>query len=563
MHSHRQQITGRLRVVVCAAVAALHFAATPASAQVDGVLFVDDPIVTFLQEQQVKGKIGGASLSMLPLSGAAAQELLETLALDENASRLSNLDRDRLSKLMGKGPLPGWLRENVGWAFRNGRDLVSIEGDDYRLHVNPLLYLSAGPLRVSPDSVTTKSTTWRNTRGLRASGAIGQYVFFETRLEENQRRDPRILFNASDKTADRIGETEFDDETGVLDYMIATGSVGARTRHFEVRFGRDRNRWGYGRGSLVLSDYSTVADHLQLRTQVGPVEYVNIFASLATRRRFNRDSIIPKKYAVSHRLNVTARENLHFSIFESVMFATDSLGFRKGFDIAYLNPIIFYRAVESDRGSPDNVLLGAATMWRPTPGVQLHYELLLDELRVSRIGEKWWANKWAMQFGVRSSPLDGMLLGIEYTRIRPYTYSHREPLNAYTHFSDYLGHPAGPNSSDWHLFGIYQPVQGIVFNADVSYTTRGVNFDGINYGSDPTISNTTRVADEGIKLLQGRREKTLLINANVGYELLPFVALEAGFWFDRVSLEDPSESTTIAAPIVTLRWGLPQHRLRY
>ena len=533
-----------------------------ANAQSDGILQVEHPLSKFLLRQQIQGRLPHANLSLLPLSIHDAQPYLDSLI--QYTDKLSPADQKFLRSYTGghEGAELAWLRRQFGWAFENGRDLVSFTGDDYDISVNPLLYLSYGPLLNAPDSLPGSSSTWRNTRGARVAGSIGSHVFFETRLEENQRKDPRIVFDPGDKTATRLGETEYDETTGVFDYMVATGVAGFRSQHFEIRFGRDRNRWGYGRGSLFLSDFPTVFDQLQIRTTVGRFQYTSLFASLATARTFNRDSIIPKKYAAMHRLNIRATDNLQFALFESVMFATDSLGARQGFDLAYLNPIIFYRAVESDRGSPDNVLLGAAIMWRPVPGVQLHSELLLDELRVSRIGDKWWANKWGFQAGISATPARNIFASLEYTRLRPYIYSHREPLNAYIHFADILGHPAGPNSSDIQFFGNWQLSSQLEFNLDLSHTVRGLNDANNNYGSDPAITNTTRVSDEDVSILQGIRARQTLLNAQLGYTILPYVVLEAGFWMDRKALSG-SSAETLAAPILTLRWGLPQNRARF
>ncbi|NNE34025.1 MAG: hypothetical protein HKN13_02240, partial [Rhodothermales bacterium] len=530
-----------------------------ASSQTSGVGQIDDTAQRFLQRQYIIGNLSGAGLTALPMSGFATDAAFDTL----RSAELSARDKHQLEVLQGLSTLStsAALNRRFAYLYANGRDFVNYNGDGYSIAVNPLAYLRIGALSGLPEEDPRGDIYWRNTRGIDVAGKIGKYVFFETRLEENQRLDPRLKPEEDNKTATRLGKATVNSK-GVLDYMVATGVVGFSSRFFEVQFGRDRARLGYGQGSIVLSNFGPVFDQLQIRTTLGRIQYVNIFASLATKRRFNRDSIVPKKYAAIHRLEVQATDRLQFSIFETVVFASDSLDGRKGFDIAYMNPLIFYRAVEADRGSPDNVLLGGGASYRPVDGVMIHAELLLDELRVSRIGDKWWANKWAGQIGVKTALLDGLLAGIEYTRIRPYMYSHNEPLNAYVHYQDFLGHPAGPNAVDWTLFVDYRVRPRIGVQVAAAYTIRGADDGELNYGSNPLLPNSTRTGDENISLLQGIREVELNVDAAVSYELLPELFLEAGFWTRRVD-NAQSGAENLIAPLVGFRWGLPMETARW
>src|SRR5690606_26618913 len=149
-------------------------------------------------------------------------------------------------------------------------------------------------------------------------------------------------------------------QDSIYDYFAATGVVGFRSKYFEARLGRDHHQWGVGRSSLVLSNFSAPFDFLQLRTTLGRFQYVNLFAGLTDKDLFVVQETLPepRKYAAFHRLSVALPGRVQLGVFESVVFSSDSLGVRRGFDVSYLNPVIFIRAVERDRGSPDNVLLG-------------------------------------------------------------------------------------------------------------------------------------------------------------------------------------------------------------
>ena len=542
--------------------------ASTAWSQSDGLLQIDDALHRFLLRQQTAGRLPGAFLSHQPLSAYEAQRYLDSL--DVGAATLPALDRRLLARFRGEatGPNAEGLQGQTPFVYRNGQNLLSASGDGFALQVDPLLYLTYGRARQTMrGEQTSAATLWQNTRGARAAGHIGKYVFFEARLEENQRRDVRLAF--TQKTAPRLGSVQLLEDSQAYDYWVWAGMVGVRSRFFEVRFGRDRNHWGFGRTSLVLSDYAPAYNQLQLRTSFWRVQYVNLFAALTDLSPFGdtfRDQILPKKYAAMHRLAVNLPGRVQLELFETIIFATDTTGAqrRSNFDLDYLNPVIFYRAVEADRGSPDNALLGGGLAWTARPGLRLYTQLLIDELTVGEIGQASWVNKWGWQVGaaVADVLVPGLSLQIEYVRQRPYLYTHRSRLTGYTQFNDLLGHPAGPNTSDVALFADWQATPRWRGAVNLAYTRRGRNTDVLNYGADPLVDYNSRVSDDDITLLQGVRQNLLLVEVYAGYELLPGLFLEAAL---RAESTDDAETDLdrYLAPFVMLRWGLPFQSTRY
>ena len=540
-----------------------------ARAQTDGLLQLEDPLHRFLLRQQTGGRLPEAFLSHQPLSAYEARRYLDSL--DVRSAGLSALDRRLLAEFRGEraGPNAAWLQRRIPFVYRDGQHLLSARGDGFAVEVDPLLYLTYGRARQTErDEQAGSRTLWQNTRGVRAAGHVGRYVFFEARLEENQRRD--VWLDYGQETAPRLGAVQLLPESEAYDYWVGTGVVGVRSRFFEVRFGRDRNRWGFGRTSLALSDYAPVYDQLQIRTTFWRLQYVNLFAALTDLTPFPatsiRDQIYPKKYAAFHRLAVNLPGRVQLELFETIVFATDTTAARRrsNFDLAYLNPIIFYTAAQADRGHADNALLGGGLAWTARPGLRLYTQLLLDELTVGEIGRASWVNKWGWQVGARVADVlaPGLSFQVEYARLRPYLYSHRSALTSYTHFNDLLGHPAGPNAQDVALFVDWQATPRWRAALNLAYTRRGRNADSLNYGADPLESYDTRVSDDDVRLLQGVRQSRLLVEAHTGYELLPGLTLEAAL---RAESVDDAETglDRYLAPFVMLRWGLPFQSRRY
>ena len=524
-------------------------------AQTDGVLQINDALHDFLRLQKVLGRLPGAHLEHLPLSAGEARALLDTLHARD--SLLTPYERTELRRYRSgfESPLVRGLQSVVAAAYANGRDLFALADDEYGLQINPHLYAEYGPVwgDVEP------ATAWRYARGIRVSGHIGRYLFFESRLTENRTKPAEYRF--ADRTAPRLGNVS--GRGDLYDHFEAEALVGVRTRHVEVRFGRDENRWGPGIGSLLLSNYASPYEQLQVRATLGPVQLVSVMAGFSERRfQPSGDAIIPRKYAAFHRLSVQPIPSLTLSVGEAVIFSTDTLGARTGFDLSYLNPIIFFRAAERQRGSPDNVVISGSASWRMKPGWEIYASLLLDEMKVSMIGDGWWGNKWGWMIGLVAAPTDRLMLRGEFARLRPFLYSHASAGSDYIHYNDLIGHPAGPNSIDLAVFATYRIAPPFTASLHASYTAHGRNPDGVNLGGDPLESYDSREMEMGNTILQGVLERTWIVEGWMGYELMPGLSGRAAV---RILARDDEEegATTWVSPSLVLTWGMPFAPARY
>jgi len=542
--------------------------------QTDGLLQLDDEAHRFLQVQKTKGHLPGAFLSHQPLSVYEARRYLDTLAVRDSAEQLlSPSERARLTRLRGEAARPGaaWAQRTFS-LYDNGQDLTSWSGPRYGLQINPLYDGHFGPSLHGEDSDrVANSTAWRNTRGLRLSGHIGKYLFFESRVAENQWKP--VWDEFANNTAPRVSHISFHDSGTAYDYFGAVGVIGIHTRHVEVRLGRDRNHWGRGQGSLFLSDYATAYDQAQVRATLGPVQYTYLLARfLNASPEQNTRPFRPSRYAALHRFVIQATDALEFSVFEGIILQQDTLGVQRsstGFDPAYLNPVTLFRGIERDLGSPDNALLGVGGAWTPVSGARLYGQFLLDELRVSRIGEEWWANKWGWKLGLHlAEPLPDLSARLEAARIRPYVYSHRSSATAFLHMDDTGGHPAGPNSIDVSLFLDYEPSGPWRALLNAAWTVRGRNATNEagevteNYGADPAVSFESRVDGYGITTLQGIRQRQGLIETAVAYEVLPHLRVMGAVRGERV-VDAERGTDYYLSPRLVLSWGLPFQSLRY
>ena len=563
-----------LRSLLSATLLTALLTAPAVQAQTDGLLELDDDTHRFLQSQRTKGHLPDAFLKHQPLSVYEARRYLDSLAARDSARQiLTPANRQQLDRLRGESARPGaaWAQRTFS-VYENGQDFFSFAGDGYAFQLNPRYYGHAGPAAQETDSDRfVNDIAWRNTRGLRFSGHVGDHLFFESRLSENQWRPVWPAF--ADNTAPRVGHISFYDPGDPYNYFEATGIVGLRSRHFEVRLGRDRNHWGPGPGSVFLSDYGTVYDQAQIRATLGPLQYSYVLARFldAETRSVASGPRRPSRYGVFHHLTFHATDALTLDLYEGVIMGRDTTAGGDSFDPAYLNPAIVFRPVERDIGSGGNAMLGAGASWRPSfvPSTELYGQFVLDELRVSNIGNQWWANKWGGTLGVHvvEPGIPHLSARLEASRLRPFLYSQRTSASAFLHMDDLVGHPAGPNSIDLSFFLDYDPPGPWRGLLSASWTVSGRNpiaDDGsvINVGGDARVPSNERTRRFGFALLDGVRQEHGTLDAAIEYEILPNLRLTAALRAER--LTDAERGTDYyVSPRLLLNWGLPFQELRY
>jgi hypothetical protein len=206
-----------------------------------------------------------------------------------------------------------------------------------------------------------------------------------------------------------------------------------------------------------------------------------------------------------HYLSYQVGRNMSIGLFEAVVFNRS-----RQFEFQYLNPVILYRTVEGMIGSPDNEVLGFNGHWNVFNRVQLYGQLLLDEFVYSQLihpaRKGWWGNKYGLQAGIKymnAFGVDHLDLQAEWNRVRPYTYSHFDSLNSYTHYNQPLAHPLWANFNEWLSIVRYQPGARWFITARYIHASTGDNTGTENWGSNPLLGYGSRVMEYDNTIGQG------------------------------------------------------------
>jgi hypothetical protein len=448
--------------------------------------------------------------------------------------------------------------------YRKKSDMAYVDIPEFDLHVSPVLYLSGGKDSRLDDALTI------NTRGVEIRGMIDRKIGFYTFLGENQSvlplyvreqisLNPVVPHEGFWKDFKKDG-VDFFQTRAYIDFNLS--------KHIYMQFGNDRTFIGNGYRSLILSDYSPPNLFLRSNLKVWKINYLfqinrmtadvrGTSGGLQSGRRY------PEKFVAFHHATINIGKKFNLGVFESVVFSPkDSLN-NNTFDLSYLNPVIFYRSIEQQFGSSDNALLGLDFKWIPLKGVSVYGQAVLDEFVLNEIksGNGWWANKFALQGGIKYIDVLGVSnldVQLEGNVVRPYTYSHGTQYGSYTNYRQSLAHPLGANFNEWIAIVRYQPITKLNLVAKVIHVKIGRDGVDENWGSDLMKDNGTREQTYNNETAQGRGNTILFLDFTASYMIKHNLFLDASQIIRNSKSDLPFYNNNTSITSVALRWNIPQ-----
>ncbi len=419
---------------------------------------------------------------------------------------------------------------------------VAIQAKDYWFTMNPIFDLQMG--KSSPN---TAKYTFVNTRGIQIRGGLGSQLNFTTTIYESQGRFADYFNNYAESLhpigtvpADfpAVGDPAIIPGIGIAkrfkkdayDFPSAEANLTySPSKFFDLQMGYGRNFIGDGYRSLLLGDGTTPYSYVKLNTTFWKVKYTNTYMWLKDVRK---DAMVGKTYATkfmaNHYLSWNISKRFNLGLFESVVWANQN---NRGFDMSFVNPIIFYRSVEFVASSKSgNALLGLTYKYKWNNQFNFYGQFLIDEFSLGEVKAQnnSWKNKFAYQLGVKyfnALNIPNLLLQLEYNHIRPYVYSHSDVMTNYGNYNQSMGHQWGGNAKE--LVAIARYHKGRYFaDAKVTIGVRGLDFntvtDSNNYGGNIYISYyDNRPNDIGVVVGQGNKTSIFIADLQAGYLINP------------------------------------------
>jgi hypothetical protein len=412
--------------------------------------------------------------------------------------------------------------------------MVFVKGNGFWFTVDPVVDLQLGK-----DSEGVN--TFNNTRAVTINGAIGKNLSFSTSFYESQGRFATYFNEYANSIKPDGGNPAIipgrgiakDYKSDAYDYPVAEAYLSyTPSKYFNFQFGNGKNFIGDGYRSLFLSDVASLYPFFKINTSFWKIKYTNLFMTMQdVRPELTEDGAYKQKFIATHYLSWNATKKLNIGLFETVIW--DDVN-NRGFDVNYLNPLIFYTAVEFSTGSrAGNSLLGLSLKYK-MKDISLYSQLILDEFRISEItsNDGWWANKNGIQIGAKyynAFAIENLYLQAEYNSVRPYTYSHDELNYNYGHNNQPLAHLWGSNFNEFIAIARYSKDRWFV-NSKFVFGKKGFDFnsvaDSYSYGGNIYRDNDDRASDYGNTIGQGNTAKTFIADIQVGYLVNPATNLK-------------------------------------
>lgn len=524
-----------------------------------------------IERYEIKsGSLSSLHTNIKPVRRKDLVKFSVDLATDEQA-KLSKTDHFNLSYLqndswewLDNSKLPQSDSKKTLWThlFRKKADFYSTQNKDIDFHVSPIFQFS-----FAKDN-QTKKTPYVNTRGIEIRGTLNKKLGFYSMFTENQMIYPEYVraygreYNANPYE----GFTKIpnaDSSKYLADFFSARGYITFQAlKSVQMQFGHDKNFIGSGVRSMILSDFSAPYLHLKITTNVGRFQYMNLFAQMINKQvsvAVDGTEQLPPKYFSLHHLSANIGRNLNVGIFESVVFGKRQVGF----DINYLNPVIFLRFTEGHLGSVDNSIVGANFKYNFKRHFSLYGQFVLDEFNVKYFKKDgWWAKKYAAQIGVRYIDvleIKNLDFQAEYNLVRPYMYSHNSTYSNYVNYNLPLAHPLGANFKELLLIGRYQPMERLFLNLTAMVAQQGKDSNIINWGGDILRNyNFARPADYGNEIGQGRTMNTNFFQFGASYMLAHNLFADLKVQNRNINLSGDADDKKNMIFSVGLRWNTSQ-----
>ena len=415
--------------------------------------------------------------------------------------------------------------------------MVQVQSKNYWFTIDPVFDLQLGK-----DSDADFNSTYNNTRGFYIQGGLGKKLSFSASVFESQGRFAQY-FNQYAESLKAFGpDPAIIPGRGIAkgfksdsyDYPVAEAYLSyAPVDFFNIQFGHGKNFIGDGYRSLLHSDVASPSPFLKLNTSFWKIKYTNTWMWLKdVRPEVTEDGAFLTKYMANHYLSWNISKRFNLGLFESVMWANTN---ERGFDINYLNPIIFFRAIEFETGQgAGNAVVGASAKYKWNDDINIYSQFILDEFSLSDIkaGDKSWKNKFGYQIGAKyynAFKVKNLMLQLEYNRVRPYTYSHNTIVLNYGHNNQSMAHLWGANFSEAIIKGHYQYNRWFA-DAKFVFGKRGLDFnsedDAFSYGGDIYRNYNERPSDTGIEVGQGNETNVFHAELQSGYLVNPATNLK-------------------------------------
>lgn len=402
--------------------------------------------------------------------------------------------------------------------------LLEVREEGYWFNLDFLLDVQLGK-----DNSDVKYT-FNNTRTLRIDGGFGDKFSYSATVYESQGRFAEYI-NEYISNPSQTFKPAFSEglvpgrgkakgfKTDAFDYPVAEGYIAYKPNKFmQFQYGVGKNFIGDGYRSLLLSDNSSPLPYLKFSVDFWKFNYTSLWLwGTDARAPVVVNNAHARKYMAIHYLSINLSERLNIGLFEAAISKGDN-----GFDVGFLNPLMFYRSVEFNRGEDaGNAMLGLASKYKFNNNLFLYSQLLVDEFSFGKISDlSYWGNKFGVQIGAKyfdAFKIKDLYLQTEFNTVRPYTFAHKDPILNYGHYSQPMSHTWGANFWEFLAIANYKFDRWNT-SAKIVLGQKGFDKDqNVSFGGDIYMPYNLRTGDYGHELAQGNKATIFIADFQARY----------------------------------------------
>ena len=338
-----------------------------------------------------------------------------------------------------------------------------------------------------------------------------------------------------------------------IEYRLGEGGATVNYPGGDLTFGRTVPVWSSGyAGQLWLSGKPSSFTFLGVRHRLSERwSFAFLHGSLNSSIRdstytgyYPKGGGLPliQKLIAVHRLDFTPADNIRIGIGESVVYGG------RGLEPTYALPFVPYWTAQADLSNSDNLQIVIDWEVIKRKSGRFYGTLYLDEWDlVNTFSSESSERKWgAILLGGTvniQSPSWRPLVRLEWTRLTPYVYVHRSPVNTFEHYGAPIGHWIGPNGD-----GIFLSIEG-----RPSVSTWGQFYVNIaRRGEVDAESLNRQYRYEEVPFLyrtyEGEPEKRTIIGIRGEWMVRPWCRIKVDLftsdWHQHLLLDSPERGST-------------------
>lgn len=517
-------------------------------AQIESVP-IDNSVYVFLKEMKVKGILSFIREDDPVLSRFEVKGLLDTITNHKN--ELSNTESKLLDKYLLE--FSDKIDNETSTQLFNPSDnlfsdldqmftdkikyLYAYQEEENNIYIDWLGHFYHGQKFLEPNAINSDLFDI----GFRIRGTVFDHLGYNLTVIKGgvsgnrsfaETIQPKLLSSFKwVENIENIGNYDFN--YGYLKYHTEP----LKNMHIMIELGREDITLGYGYGSkLVLSGDNPTLDFIKFNFDYGIINFTSLHASTTGYYSIVRDERYTK-YIAFNRLKLKFDHLFDVGIGETMIYSG------RGMELAYLTPLAFYKFIEMGIQDRDNGNIYFDMQTKFMKNLELQGTFLLDENILSNLGDlEKYTNKTAYQVGAywyEAFSVPDLSFVIEYTRIRPYVYTHYDIKNNYTAFGANLGHRIGPNADELMTRLNYNLNEKIRLNFEYKYVRKGNNiYDDNgnlikNVGGDVALTHGEIVVNEHAKFLDGERVNYDIFSTGIRTEPLRGYIFDLSFNYEK------------------------------